>query len=179
MLPLLEMQGDLLRLWLGTATTLAQSTANLYTTLGRQALEAWSPPRTLGGATWPWATAWPVATFPMPMAAAAHPFSFMMPTASFMMPTAVPSWTPWTAPALGPAAMTPWLWPMTLAPQLMMPFAGYGARSPAGDLVDSAATAYRTASGYAVATVLAPLTAAFDAGRPQRAEGLSGWRTTH
>ncbi|MDX2156393.1 MAG: hypothetical protein SFW09_07775 [Hyphomicrobiaceae bacterium] len=182
-----EFQAELTRQWLGLATSTAQASAGLCMSLGRMTMDLWTagaasralPVLGAGGMPFPWPNAMPQ----MPIAG--HMAAFGPQAQPWLMAAA---WSPWSMMPFAPPTAMPWMWPWgagsaVAAPYLSLFTPALHRRDPAAEIMESAATAYRSASGYAVATVLAPLNAALT---PRRSSDQLPWwlsvpgsRSTH
>lgn len=180
-----EMQAEFARQWLGLVNSATTAVAEACFAIGRQSAEMWDRNGASGmglagpslpmpawpnpfqpslfGASNPFAAFSPWTALQMTMPPSASPFSAFAPWAAPYTPFAAFPFTatPWQFAAF-PAATLPWSWP---SPWSMAAGAmpGWGAAPPsAADVIDQVATAYRSASGHAIAVVLGPLRAPLD-----------------
>ena len=178
-----ELQAELMRQWLGLASAMASATMAACNDVAQQSTAVWS--RGLAGEP-SRPPAWPLGMWPS--MGAAQPSGFF-PISNPFMPSAMqaswPMMAPWAsmmgwqAPVASPmqafAPMLqlwtgPWTAMLSQPPWWMAPSRP---RNPGTELIDQAATTYRTASGYAVAAVMGPFGAALD----PRTYGQPWWQS--
>lgn len=178
-----QLQAEFARQWLGLATSMASAAMAASNMMAEQMASGWT--RALSGATGHSNNAWPGnlwSGFAAPSATPSLPFAnpFMNSAAPASWPT--PPWMSalgWGAPTpaltsfFGPVTVT-WTWPWGGASPFLPWSTGTSRPSnPGADLIDQVAASYRSASGYAVAAVMAPFGAALD----PRTFGQPWWQT--
>lgn len=157
-----ELQVELTRQWFGLASKIVASSLDVCAGMNRQLSAAWSnalPPR---AAPFAGGTPWAMASFPI---------SFFQPIPWYQQPSWLPA-APFASFFAFPSAQGAWFspppsytagWPWAAWWSPLNPWAAmFAPRSPGAELMDQVASAYRSASGYATATVLGPFGTALD-----------------
>lgn len=182
-----QLQAEMLRQWLDLTGAMATAAMAAWRDIGQQSVSAWSK----GGVpVYPAASAGPMPGWPpfgMMGANAFTPWMNVLGSQSPLMnafgtQSSFPMWpqlpSPWTAMMFGQAspfspftmaspaalsALMPWAWPSLAAPS-PGPWWSTGRlfAPPPETLFEQIATNYRTASGYAAATVLGPFGTALE-----------------
>lgn len=184
-----ELQAELTRQWLGLMSTAAAAVTEACLAAGRQSLNTLSDSSSRS-LTAPSFTApmlmpqWPFNPFQPDLFGRSNPYGAATPWTAWPMsmgawPTTYGSFpfgaTAWPFPGL-PGLALPWGWPSPWS----MAAGGFGAAFPgwrmgppsAGEFMDQVATAYRSASGHAVAAVLGPMGMPLD----PRTFGVPWWQ---
>jgi hypothetical protein len=148
----LHLQALWMQQWLG----LAAQGARVLNELGRQSFQAWQTTLTASQGAVPWGAPFgQFAHWPMAGGGATFPFTAMAPTFAAWPNTGLPFGFPMSAV---PPPWAGWmgLWPGQMFAMAMTPMLSPRSQLAMADLAEQTAQAYRSASGYAVATVLAP-----------------------
>jgi hypothetical protein len=165
-----QLQAEFVRQWLDFASSMTSSAVAATSMLSQQATSNWT--RAMTGAAAPAINPWPGYVWPgVATPPAAPSFAFTNP---FSVPVAPAAWpfAPWMSaltwmwpPQAPMGAVSPitaaWLWPWGAA-WSMMPWMMPSRPSHPDDAMEHVASAYRTATGYAVAAVMGPFGAALD-----------------
>jgi hypothetical protein len=173
-----EMQAEFTRQWFEFATTMTSKAIDAYAAMNHQLVSSWTDAMSRSG------TSAMTPGFPMsawqPTPAPALPMGMLMPFASpaqtytnpfapWMSPFGSTSWIPSGTP-FGSASYMAWPWAMgAMRPSpfdaWLNPFGARPSHSGA-EMIEQAVATYRSASGYAVAAIIAPLEAAIDPKKP-------------
>ena len=176
----LQFQADMLRQWLGWTTTMTTAALTAWSHLGRQTAAALSKGGLPGySVALPWPMPGWLITSPMGASGLA---SWMGPFAT-QSQSSLPIWPepPWAAlmqammaAQAAPPAPWNWVWPINIAPTQSPWWSTGRLLEPRPEtLVEQIAANYRTATGYAVATVLGPFGTALE----PRTFGQPWWQT--
>jgi hypothetical protein len=147
---------EFMRQWLDLVGMATRASVELYAETSRQALSMWGFQQPAASQMSSWPFMWPYQAFGH-MGPAVHPMQFSNPWLSMAMPQSAWTTAAWPAATFGSFTSWPWLGGQHFgAYNWLNPFAAMQ-RSPAEEFVEQAVSTYRSASGYAVAAILAPL----------------------